>query len=333
MDNKDMKIIFIVDGGFKIGLGHVYQALTLAKMLNDFAKIKFLTKSDEIVANKIREAGFDAYKLSGDSEILEILKKEKPNIVIIDKIDVPSELAKAIKKVDNIKLVIFTNLTSANKYSDIAVTADIGSNFKSIRLFDDATRTLYFYGPKYWILRKEFHIYNKRNKMETKNIDNILLIFGGSDPKNLTTLVTKELLKYQREFKIEVIIGASFGHEDSLNQVIKEYKTDNKMVNLNKDITNVAELMFKADVVICSPGLSAFEALYVGTPILVIPQDELQRKTYQGFFELIGPEDANNILEIIENRGFTYPNQENIIDMEIARGTEELIKEIIGDKR
>lgn len=333
MSRKILKIFFIVDGGAKMGLGHVYQSITFAKLLTEIAEICFLTKSGEIVINKISDAGFNVKKLSDDSEIMDYIKRDKPNIVIIDKIDVSESLAKEIKKDGAIKLVIFTNLTDANRYADIAVTADIGSNFKNINFIDDETKTLYFYGPKYWILRKEFHELNKRKKTLSKTVNNILMIFGGSDPSNLTTLVVDELLKTPNDYRLDVIIGGGFGHIDSLNQVLEKYKAADKKISIHKDVPNVAELMYKADVVLASPGLSAFEALYIGTPILVIPQDLLQKETYQDYFKIIDRDEiASKLLVSIDKKDFTYPGEKDIMNMDIAGGTEQLVNLIIGDK-
>lgn len=332
MGREAKRIIYVTDGGNKMGLGHVYQSITFAKTLMNLAEISFLTKSDETVASKIKEAGFHTLRVPDDPAILNFIEKSRPDIVIIDKIDVAEFLAKQIKD-RKIKLVIFTNLTDANRYADIAVTADIGSNFKNVRFRDSQTDTLYFYGPKYWIFREEFHELHRMKKVTPKNTDRIMTIFGGGDPSNLTTLVAKELLTLPDHIKIDIVLGASFANYDSLNRVLEDYKAVNRAINIHKDIPYVAELMHKADLVIASPGLSAFEALYVGTPIIVIPQDLLQKQTYQGFFKVIDKEEVEGLLECIANGDFTYPNQEDIIEMDIAGGTEELIQVIIGDEK
>ncbi len=324
------KIIYVTDGGNKLGLGHVYQSMTFAKLLRDMADICFLTKSDASIVSKIRDAGFQVLKVSSDSDILDFLKIDKPDIVIIDKIDVDETLAKNIKNYQ-IKLVIFTNLTNANLYADIAVTADIGSNFKNVRFRDSHTKTLYFYGPKYWVFREDFHKLHDLNKNIPKTVNRILTIFGGGDPANLTTIVSKELLNLPEHIKIDAVIGASFENHDSLSRVLRKYKAVNRHIEVHQDIGYVAELMYKADLVIVSPGLSAFEALYVGSPIIVVPQDLLQQETYQGFFKVIDKESIGSLPKCIVNREFTYPNQGDIIRMNIAGGTEELIKAIIGD--
>ncbi|NLV17264.1 MAG: hypothetical protein GXY50_08670 [Syntrophomonadaceae bacterium] len=331
MDSIVKKIVYIVDGGIKTGLGHVYQSITFAKTLMQVAEICFLTKSDEIVVTKIKDAGFKISKVYIDSEILDFLRTNKPDIVIIDYIDVAEDLAKYIKKNIQTRLVIFTNLTDANRHADIVVTADIGSNFKNVRFRDKQTNTLYFYGPKYWVLREQFHKLHRQNKPIPKTTDIILVIFGGSDPSNLTTLVVKKLINLPKYIKIDVVIGASFGNHDALNQLLLEYDLANRDITIYKDVPYVAELMYKADLVIASPGLSAFEALHVGTPIIVIPHDLLQKETYQGYFKVIDKDEIEILLDCIMNRDFTYPSHQNIIDMNIAGGTEELIQVIIGD--
>ena len=95
----------------------------------------------------------------------------------------------------------------------------------------------------------------------------------------------------------------------------------------------MAELMHRADLVIASPGLSAFEALYVGTPILLIPQNIMQKEAYQGLLKIIDGEEVNCLMDIIASKDFTYPNQEDIINMKIGKGKEELAKKILGDER
>ncbi|HYE12010.1 MAG TPA: hypothetical protein VEF53_17715 [Patescibacteria group bacterium] len=332
MMNEVKKIAFVVDGGIKIGLGHVYQSITFANLLKNKAEIYFMTKSDDIVINKIKEAGFAAHKFSSDLEILDYIEQNEPNIVIFDKIDTSAELAKNIKKNNKIILAIFTNLTNANRYADVAVTADIGSHFNNIKHFNSDTNTLYFYGPKYWILRKEFHDCNQLNKPRPESVDNILISFGGSDPANLTTLVTNELLGFNHDIRINIILGASFTHFESLERVLKEDAEKSKNVIIHRDVNNVANLMFNSDLVIASPGLSAFEALFVRTPILLFPQDQIQKETYQGFMKVIDKAEIDCLRDCIARMDFTYPDEEDIINMKIGQGSEEIINAILGNE-
>jgi spore coat polysaccharide biosynthesis predicted glycosyltransferase SpsG len=327
------KICFITDGGNSLGLGHVQQSITFAREFEGEANICFLTKSDETILAKIRENGFDVTRHLNDADILHHLKKESPDVIIFDKLDVAEELARNIKNTLSAQLVIFTNLTSANRYADIAVTADIGSHFENVRFVDDETGTTYFYGPKYWVLRPEFYEYQRRGKDKVCKPTRILLIFGGSDPANLTSEALNQLLLLKRQLKVEIILGSHYGHLDELMKICQRHDSLSEHVTIYQNITNVAEIMYRADLVLASPGLSAFEALRVGTPVIVVPHDVLQRDTYQGFMRMLERDELSNLGTMLEMGDFTYPDDEKIVRMQIGDGVQELKSIIVNSKR
>jgi spore coat polysaccharide biosynthesis predicted glycosyltransferase SpsG len=324
-----MKIAFLTDGGLEMGMGHIQHSMTLAEELKDRGETCFLTTSDEIVVTQLKSAGFETHRLNSDNEVAKLLKEMRPNIVVIDKLNVDKPFAKKIKDSLNAKLVIFNNLTLANKSADIAVTADIGSRFKNIRRYDKETGTLYFYGPKYWFLRREFYEFHQKGKIPGLRIKKILLIFGGSDPSDLTSTVLDELLGLSNDFKIDVILGAHFAYFDRFNQVLAEHQEKRARVNVYRNIRNVAELMYKADLVMASPGLSVFEALCVGTPVIVMPQNLLQRDVYQEFMPTLAKDQVHKLGSMIAGEDFVDPRQEHIAQLEIGQGRSELIEEIL----
>jgi UDP-2,4-diacetamido-2,4,6-trideoxy-beta-L-altropyranose hydrolase len=325
-----MKIVFITDGGAQMGMGHVQQSVTLAKEVSDRAEICFLTKSDETVVSQITAAGFTTFKLNSDSEIADLLQEKRPNIVIIDKLDVAEAFARKVKDSLNAKLVIFTNQSPANKYADIAVNAVIGSDFKNTKFLDERTNTRYFYGPKYWILRREFHEFKRKGKTLSDKIERIMLIFGGSDPSNLTSIVLNELLCLENDYKIDAIVGAHSPHLDTFNQVLARYPNKKQNVNAYKNIKNVAEFMYSADLVIAAPGLSVFEALCVGTPVIVMHHNQWQKNGMVGLVDTLDKSEAGKLKYMIANSDFLDPRLESIARLEIGEGKEELIETIIG---
>lgn len=319
-----------------MGMGHVQQSTTLARELRTKADVCFLTKSDDTVLTAIRESGFEATRLQSDAEILQHLTKLNPDVIVFDKINVEEKLARDIKRTLKAGLVIFTNLTGANKYADVAVlqrsadlTADIGNRFKNVAYTDNDTNTLYYYGPKYWVLRPEFYEYKSKGKVSSCKPEHILLTFGGSDPSNLTSAVLDELLGLDRMLWIDVILGAHFGHDDSVKHVLERHPRKRANVTVHRNIKNVADLMYKADLTVTSPGLSMFEALCVGTPIIVIPQDALQRDTYRGFMHILERDEISKLGGMIERAEFTYPHEEHIAMMKIGEGVSELVEVIL----
>jgi spore coat polysaccharide biosynthesis predicted glycosyltransferase SpsG len=327
-----MKIAIITDGNNTLGMGHVYQAFTLAselsKKIDSQSQIFFVTKSDHIVIDRLSETGFIVHQYPDDDAILNALVREAPDRVIFDKLDVSPLLAKQIKGEIVCKLIIFTNLTEANQYADMTVLADIGSNFKNVCIKDPNSGAVHYYGPKYWMLRPEFWTYAKRAKNPLLKIKKILLIFGGADQSNFTSLVLNELLCMESAFDITVVVGTAFEDHEELNTVIEQNRMTQSKFQVVHDLRNVAEVMYRSDVVFASPGLSFFEALAVGTPVLGFHQNELQRDVYKGYLTTLDKSEIFKLSSIIENKSFIFPDDPFIASMAIGQGKDEIMTEI-----
>jgi len=328
-----MNIAIITDGNNILGMGHVYQSLTLAGFLAEKTKneanIFFITKSNDNVINLIRGNGYTVYHYPDDDLIFNALQNEKPDRIIFDKLDVAPDLARKIKTELGTKLIILTNLTAANESADVTVLADIGSNFQNIFRKDVATGKTEFFGPKYWILRPEFYKYKKEKKHQKETVSDILLIFGGSDPCNISSSVLNELLQIDSSFNIILVTGAAFEHDKELNIVLERNQNSKSKVQVVKNMVNVAEVMYNSDVVMASPGLSFFEALAVGTPVIGFHQDELQMKTYKNFLPTMDKSEVSRLPSIIKNKFFIFPQDPFVGGMEIGDGKDTIINEIL----
>lgn len=328
------KIAIITDANQDLGMGHVYQSLTIAKTISEktsgSVKISFITKSDPEFMRIVHSESYPIQYCSDDNEIYKFLETTQFDRIVIDKLDVSPELASKIKQNLTVKLIILTNLTEANLYADVTVLADIGSNFSNVAKRDEKTGKVEFFGPKYWLLRPEFYKYAEVNKdKKTDQVRNIMLMFGGADPSNLSTYVLDELLRMDETFNIVLVLGAAFSFHSDIQEVIYRNLTSKGKVEVLEKISNVAEIMSQSDVVFASPGLSFFEALAVGTPVLGFHQNEIQRDAYAGFLTTIDKNDIHTLPSIIENSLFIYPDSPFVKALEIGKGKNEIVDEIL----
>ncbi len=109
---------------------------------------------------------------------------------------------------------------------------------------------------------------------------------------------------------------------------MKNKPADNVIVH--KEPGNVAELMYNADLVITSPGLSMFEAVYVGSPVLVISQNALQNRYYSplNYEYLIKKSDIDNLEEYMRDLSSLTKRNEVIAyfnRLEVGQGKSEII--------
>lgn len=327
-----MKIAIITDGNNTLGMGHVYQSITLANLLktNTQADILFVTKSDQKVVDLICESNFPVFFHPNDESIFNFLESRNLDKIIFDKLDVPPDLAKKIKEGINAKLIIFTNLTEANKYADVTVMAGMGSDFKNIYSKNTDRGRVEFWGPKYWLLRPEFYAI-RPSKSKPVDIKNIMLIFGGADRANLSTAVLKELLEMETAaFVITIILGAAFMNRTELNDVKNAHSSSKSKVIIIDGLKDVAGTMYQNDLVFASPGLSFFEALAVGTAVLCFHQNDFQRDAWKSHIPTLGKQDVYKVPSLINEQAFIFPKDEFIRVMEVGQGREEIIREIIN---
>jgi spore coat polysaccharide biosynthesis predicted glycosyltransferase SpsG len=114
-----------------------------------------------------------------------------------------------------------------------------------------------------------------------------------------------------------------------VKQVLEQYAGKRANVTVHRNIRNVAELMHKVDLAITSPGLSVFEALCVGSPVIVMPHNDLQRDTYKGFMRMLEKDEVGKLGGMIERADFTFPQENHIAEMEIGEGVEQLVDTIL----
>ena len=92
-----MKIDIITDGNNQLGLGHVYQTITLVGyLLKQDAKldIHLYTKSNQSVISLLESSGCNVSSCSDDQEILDLLIVRQASSIVFDKLDVSPDLAK-----------------------------------------------------------------------------------------------------------------------------------------------------------------------------------------------------------------------------------------------
>ena len=283
----------------------------------------FLTKSDDKVASLFAAAQKRVLRCEDDTAVYAALRDTKPDRIIIDHLDVDPVLARKISLELGTKLIILTNLSEANRYADVTVMAGMGSELKNIRKGGNDGQ-VQLWGPKYWLIRPEFFSYEKEAASE---IQQVLLIFGGADPANLTAKVLAELLKIDRKFHVTAVLGASYTGFSELAPVL--IKAEGR-ATIIQGSNSIAELMHRSDLVLASPGLSFFEALVVGTPVICFHQNRFQQDAWRGVLRTYGAEEVSMIDQLIESKSFVYPHDPLIQAMRVGEGVDELLEEILA---
>lgn len=286
-------ILFVITGNRKVGLGHVYNTLLIANdILNH--KISFLVDStSELAYEIITSKNYPVY-MQVEKNIINDIYTLNPDVVINDMLDTPKEYIKNLKD-SNVKVINFEDLGAGAEKADLVINA-IYPEKKILKN--------HFFGHDYFVLRDEF-IYSEQ-KTVNKEVKNILITFGGVDPNNYTLKVVRTIYKYcsDNDISITVITGIGYSKYETLNEF-----TD---INIQKDVKNISAYMLKADLIFTSAGRTTFEVASIGTPAIVLAQNERElthffASSVFGFLNLgLGYKVSNdklylNFIELVES--------------------------------
>lgn len=133
----------------------------------------------------------------------------------------------------------------------------------------------YYEGPQYAIIRDEFmEARRQRTDMgERASIKNILIAFGGADPSGNTQRALELVARWPGEFVVDLIIGPLFVIDiDRLSETLG----DKCLVRTHFSPSNMGQLFANADLVFCGGGGTLLEGMCVGTPTIVIAQNDAE---------------------------------------------------------
>ena len=252
---KRKHILFVVTGNSTVGLGHVYNTLLIANdILNH--QITFLVDKDSKMAFDAIKAKNYPVLMQNAENILDDIKNIAPNIVVNDRLDTTEDFMKSLKK-GCYKVINFEDLGKGCEYADAVINA-IYPEKHSV--------SSHYFGQEYFILRDEFIL--SEEKIVTSEVKNILITFGGVDPNNYTAKVIRIINEYCNEKNILITVIAGFGYANY--DSIKDYKN----VIVKRNISNISDYMLQADLIFTSAGRTVYEVASLGTPAVVIAQNE-----------------------------------------------------------
>lgn len=281
---KKKKILFVLTGNSIAGLGHVYNSLLVANdILNH--EIYFLVDKDSNLAAEVLSKYNYKVAIQEKSEIIEDIKKLKPDIVINDRLDTDEKYIASLKEICS-KVINFEDLGSGAVIADLVFNAIYPENKK----YDH-----HYYGADYFLLRDEFLL--SRHKVVTKKVGKVLLTFGGVDPLNNTLRVLNSINEYCIQNNIEIKIIAGIGYNKF--NTLESYPN----VTILHDVKNISEHMLEADIIFTSAGRTVYEVASLGIPCIVLAQNSRELTHYfasseNGFVNL-GLGTKNNSVEIL----------------------------------
>lgn len=259
-------VLFRVNAGNEYGSGHLERCLVLARLLRKQYDPYFLVKGDNRIGEILYKENLN-FKLAmhGFREEADDIRGLRPNLVFLDVMETPIEFVRAIKEYAPV-----IDLDDRGTGSEAATVTVYSLPLEKPKMANiDSSR--------YIVFRPEIADYDK-TRYERK-VRRVLVTFGGSDPANLSNVFVR--ISKLSDPKIEwVFVRGQFNQNRWSEGNYSELRHG----------ANLFEEMVRADLVVTSFGMTAFEAAAIGTPVLLCNPGEYHEKLSEaaGIFGRIG---------------------------------------------
>lgn len=249
-------IFFRTDSSETLGMGHVYRVLALAQELARHKLSIFLSPDMPLGEKFFSQFGFQ-YKTSTDQQFLNEISKEKPELVIFDKLDTDAELIEQIKDLSpDTKVVTFEDQGTGALKADLVVS-DLYPN-PAIEPNKQLT------GINNAILAPSFETLD-RNSEPKQTVEQIVVLFGGTDPSELAIKALSSLQEIGFPGKVKVIRGLG------ANEITQDFNLD---VEFLSNVKNMPRVLAEADIALSSAGRTITELASLGIPTICLAQNQ-----------------------------------------------------------
>lgn len=331
-----MKILFRVDASLSLGTGHVMRCLTLAQYLKDTgAEVSFVcAEMDGNMLDYIGRQGFQVFSIPENVtpeedaiKTFERLEQIRADLLIIDHYRINIQWETVIRqKIPGVKIMVIDDLANRPHDCDLLLDQNYLAEYEKRYNHLVPAPCKKLLGPKFLILRPEF--YKERCQRKIKQINNILVFYGGSDPTNETMKALKafEVLSLP-DVEIHVVVGQSNDKKEAIERFCNE-----RGYQLHVQINYLSELMSQADLSLGAGGVTMWERCFLGLPsiVTVVAENQIESTraaAEQGAIWNLGWHESVKVPHLVDiiKRAIAHPEELQIM-------SEKALKLMGGDR-
>jgi len=259
--------------------------------------VLILPKDDNFQSDDLYLTWLGATQEQDAKQTIEVISKNT-DILIVDSYALDEIWHKQLRQHTQ-KIMVIDDLADRQFNCDMLLNQNLGSQPKDYekKVLNSCVLLL---GCDYALLRPEFKKLRKKSlekRRNIKEIKDILVSMGGSDIKNITYDILKQL---DSKFNVVVVLGPLSSH----NEMIKDYAID-KNIEVIISTNNMAQLMFNADLAIGASGSTNWERLCLGLPSLIFTVAENQIKFSKildelGLIRVLGHVGESKVVDVVK---------------------------------
>lgn len=259
-----MNLLLALSFNQKIGSGHLFRIRNIyleSKVLNKSIAVQCNSNDRMFLLNVLEGLNFFLFSDFNSSIFKDFLVKRKFTTILTDLLIEDMGKIAVLKEVLNYKLI---TILSYEKEIKQAKNSDC-LLFPSPKKLKNKPKIRFFSGPDVLFLNREIINMNYSLRKEVKNI---LIFFGGTDPANIMDKVYKCV-------KNENLAIYNF------TIVSNKYYPSLKNIKIIKPGPEYFQVLYNSDLAIINGGTSRYEMAYIGIPTIAISIHEEQYQISQ----------------------------------------------------
>jgi UDP-2,4-diacetamido-2,4,6-trideoxy-beta-L-altropyranose hydrolase len=277
-------LIIRADVSTHIGTGHVMRCLALGQAWQDAGgNAVFVMCTDApAIEDRYKSEGMEIIHLSAllgsaddAMQTADLSRRMGASWVVVDGYHFGADYQRFVKDA-GLRLLFIDDYGHADRYyADIVLNQNLHAHESLYQNREFYTRLLL--GPRYALLRQEFWKWQGWKRGIPKVPRRVLVTLGGGDPDNVTLTVIQALQQVVIDgLEAVVVVGGSNPNYEELQSAARDSKVT---ISLERNVTNMPELMAWADVGISAGGTTSWELAFMGLPSLLVIQTDNQCAT------------------------------------------------------
>ena len=322
-------IIFRADGMKSLGLGHIYNCITMAFEMTEH-NVLFVTRKDCLEGlKKIQGTNLPYVTIESEADVEAIIHDFKPDIWVNDCLNTSEGEMKFLKERIH-RVVSMEDVGNGTRYVDAVINA----LYEGKDTFCKNT----YEGSDYVWLRNEFLL--EHPKSFSEQVRHIMVMFGGTDPSNLNRKLYEAAEQITSDYPSIVFdFVTGIGYDSEGNGVVSN---PTKRLYVHNNVPKVTDYMKIADLAVTSQGRTVFEIASMGVPAIVLAQNERElQHTFatmkNGFINLgLGKNVSiaavvNTLKWLIDTPNIRYNMRELMLRHELRKSNKRVKDIILGE--
>jgi UDP-2,4-diacetamido-2,4,6-trideoxy-beta-L-altropyranose hydrolase len=268
------RFLFRLDVSPQVGMGHLRRCQTLAlELKRRGAELYFLCRTQDVdISGYLRPVAADwsfcDWSLTPEEDAREVIRSCRTNridLVIVDHYHADSAYQKILYE-SGLRWLQFDGAANYPLWADWVLNMSPGARKTLYDPLRQREKTCFLLGPRYAILREEFHLQHPRMK-DCGPVQSILLTFGGGNDRGATISCLEAIHPFKEDIEWIILLSSMNPHKDD---ILRWGRDGGLKIRIILDAEETAAHMAAADLAITAGGMTTFETAALGVPAMIL---------------------------------------------------------------